>query len=81
MLESGSWGHSVLQTPALVFLLLDENICCGYSLEAPQGGASSEYPQHILLSRNKTNMDTFWWKKAPHQELCVINCRLYSKSN
>ena len=25
------------------FLFLDENICCGYSLEAPRWGASNEY--------------------------------------
>ena len=30
MLESGSWGHSVLQTPALVFMKNKNNntICC-----------------------------------------------------
>ena len=37
------------------FLFLDENICCGYSLEAPHRGASNEYPQHMFLSRNKKN--------------------------
>ena len=35
------------------FLFLDENICCGYSLEVPRRGASNEYPQHMLSSRNK----------------------------
>ena len=25
------------------FLFLNENICCGYSLEAPRRGASNEY--------------------------------------
>ena len=24
-----------------------------------------------FLSRNKKNIDTFWLKKAPYQELCV----------
>ena len=28
------------------FFFLHKNICCGYSLEAPQWGASNEYPQH-----------------------------------
>ena len=28
----------------IFFLFLDENICCGYSLEAPHRGASNEYP-------------------------------------
>ena len=27
----------------IFFLFLDENICCGYSLEAPRRGASNEY--------------------------------------
>ena len=31
-------------------------------------GASSECLQHMFLSRNK-NIDTFWLKKAPYQEL------------
>ena len=50
--------------------ILHKNICCGYSLEAPQWGASNEYtqlfvfmewgasneyPQHMLLLRNKKN--------------------------
>ena len=40
----------------LIFcLFLHENICCGYSLEAPQRGTSVDYPQHYLW-RNKKNM-------------------------
>ena len=31
------------------FLFLHKNICCGYSLEAPQLGTSNEYPQHTFL--------------------------------
>ena len=30
------------------FLFLHNNICCGYSLEAPRRGASNEYPQHMF---------------------------------
>ena len=52
-----------------VFLFLNENICCGYSLEAPRRGASNEYSQHVFLSRNKKNKDSFWLEKAPYQEL------------
>ena len=44
----------------IVFLFLYKNICCGYSLEAPRRGTSNEYPQHMFLSRNKKNIDTFW---------------------
>ena len=32
-----------------------QNIDCGYSLEPPRRGGSSEYPQSMLLSRNKKN--------------------------
>ena len=48
---------------------LHKNICCGYSLEAPRRGTSKEYPQHMFSSRNKKNIDTFWLKKVPYQEL------------
>ena len=53
----------------MVFLFLNKNICCGYSLEAPRRGASNEYPQNMFLLRNKRTKDTFWLKKAPYQEL------------
>ena len=32
----------------IFFLFLHENICCGYSLEAPCQGASNEYPQPMF---------------------------------
>ena len=32
-----------------LFLFLHENLCCGYSLEAPQQKASYEYPQHVFM--------------------------------
>ena len=54
------------------FLISQENICCGYSLEAPWLGASNEYPQYMFSSRNKKNIDTFWLKKAPYEELCIF---------
>ena len=40
-----------------------------YSLEVPRRGASNEYSQHMFLSRNKKNIETFWLKKALYQEL------------
>ena len=55
-----------------VLIRSTSHICCGYSLEAPRRGASNEYPQHMFSSRNKKNIDTFWLKKAPYQELCII---------
>ena len=35
----------------IFFLFLHENICCGYSLEAPRLGASNEYPQHVFVEK------------------------------
>ena len=32
-----------------------QNIDCGYSLEPPRRGGSNEYPQSMILSRNKKN--------------------------
>ena len=34
----------------IFFLFLNENICCGYSLEAPRRGASNEYDKICFLS-------------------------------
>ena len=54
----------------IFFLFLKENICCGYSLEAPQGGASNEYPQHMFSLRNKKDISSFRMKKVPYLLLC-----------
>ena len=43
-----------------------------YSLEAPQRGASNEYPQHMFLSRNKKDIRIFRMKKAPYLLLWII---------
>ena len=51
-------------------LFLYENICCGYSLEAPRRGASIEYPQHLFLLRNKNDISIFRMKKASYLLLC-----------
>ena len=48
-------------------LFLEENICCGYSIEVPTTyrGTSNEYPQHMFSSRNKDNVNfrasKFWF--------------------
>ena len=39
----------------IFFLFVNVNICCGYSSEAPQLGASKEYPQQRFSRRNKKN--------------------------
>ena len=36
-----------------IFYISAQNIDCGYSLEPPQRGGSNEYPQSMILSRNK----------------------------
>ena len=56
----------------IFFLLLDEYICAGYSLEAPHRGASNEYPQHMFLLRNKKDISIFRMKKAPYLLLCCL---------
>ena len=38
-----------------IFLISAQNIDCGYLLEPPRRGGSNEYPQSMLLSRNKKN--------------------------
>ena len=62
-------------------LFLSENICCGYSLEAPHRGASNEYPQHMFLCRNKKNISIFRMKKTPDLLLCPSETFMcYSRS-
>ena len=46
-------GTFFIQKVFIVFLFLNKNICCGYSLEVPLRGTSNEYPQHMFLLRNK----------------------------
>ena len=38
-----------------IFHISAQNIYCGYSLEPPRRGGSNEYPQFMVLSRNKKN--------------------------
>ena len=38
-----------------IFQISAQNIDCGYSLEPPRWGGSNEYPQSMLLSRDKKN--------------------------
>ena len=40
---------------SVIFHISAQNIDCGYSLEPPWWGGSNEYPQSMLLSRNKKN--------------------------
>ena len=36
------------------FHISGQNVDCGYMLEPPWRGGSSEYPQYMFMSRNKT---------------------------
>ena len=38
-----------------IFQISAQNIDCGYSLEPPLQGGSNDYPQSMVLSRNKKN--------------------------
>ena len=44
-----------------IFLISAYNMVCGYSLEPPRRGGSNEYPQSMLLNRNKKN-NVYPWK-------------------
>ena len=48
----------------IFFLFLHENICFGYSLEAPLRGASNEYQQHMFSWRNKKDINIFSDEKS-----------------
>ena len=51
-LTSKNWKFSYKKS---IFHISAQNIDCGYSLELPHWGGSNEYPQSMLLSRNKKN--------------------------
>ena len=38
-----------------IFLIVAQNIDCGYTLEPPRRGGSNEYPQSMFWSKNKKN--------------------------
>ena len=61
MLESGSWGHSVLQTPALVLFFFHKRILLRHF---------NEYPQHMILWRNEKTVNTFQVKE---KSTCCMN--------
>ena len=46
------------------FLFLHENVCCGYSLEAPQWGASNEYHNISFHGEIRKMLVLFGWKKC-----------------
>ena len=48
----------------IFFLFLNENLCCGYLLEAPLRGASNENQQHMFSLRNKKRYRHFSNEKS-----------------
>ena len=50
----------------LMWVLINCNICCGYSLASPQRGDSNEYSQHMFLWRNKQNYPSIITKHTPY---------------
>ena len=65
----------------IFFLFLNENIHCGYSLEAPHWGTSNEYPQCMFWSRQALLMSThnvcFCWDWGTSNEYpqCMFSLR------
>ena len=55
LLHSNRKGTFFIRKLLISFLFLHNNICCGYSLEAPSSGASNEY-HNMFLWRNKKNI-------------------------
>ena len=56
-----------------IFLTSPEDVCCGYSLEAPHRGPSNEYSQHTLLWWRSTISALLVEKKALNLELRLLN--------
>ena len=48
-----NWNFQIKNTN--IFQVSAQNIDCGYSLEPPRRGGSTEYPQSMFLSRSKKN--------------------------
>ena len=46
----------------LIFLFLNQNICCGYSKEPSQWDSSFEHPKHMLKSMGKKIFTILHWK-------------------
>ena len=47
--------HQKMKKKSDIFHISAQNKDCGYLLEPPRRGGSNEYPQPMLLSRNKKN--------------------------
>ena len=70
----GRGNPCCIDTFLVISYFFYENICCGYSLEAPRLGASNEYPQHMVLYRSKQKYKYFSTGKVPYLELWHLLC-------
>ena len=50
-----NWKFSDKNSNISFYISAQNRVDCGYSLEPPRRGGSNEYPQSMLLSRNKKN--------------------------
>ena len=67
-------GHS-----KLIFLSLNQNICCGYSNEPSRRDSSFEHPKHIFRLTHKkiiTNLRSKYWLISTNENGIKINMDL-----
>ena len=50
--------ENFIRKKKVVFIIFAQNIDCGYMLEPPRRGGSSEYTQSMFWIKNKKNMYT-----------------------
>ena len=57
------------------FAFLHEITCCAYSFEAPRGGISNEYQQHVLMggASNEYPQHMFSWRNKKNIYLLSLN--------
>ena len=56
----------------IIFLFLDQNICCGYSKEPSQWDGSFELPKHMLKIMGKKIFTILSWKFLFYLNLLVL---------
>ena len=51
-----TYGNDQMKSERVCFLIYDQSIHCGYSLELPHWGGSNVYPENYVLSKKKKKM-------------------------
>ena len=54
----------------LIFLFLNQNVCCGYSKEPSQWDGSFEHPKHMLELMGKKIFTILRWNFFVYLNLC-----------